>query len=439
MKVEMDVVTQTERKLRVEIPADHVDKEFARMYRQLGARAKVRGFRPGKVPRHVLASLYGTEVHAQALSELVEQSLLKAVSENDLDVIGQPRVETGELKEGAPFSFSALVEVKPDIDLKEYRGIAVDRVGLEVQDEQMEAALQRLRERHAQLEPVESRDIVAQGDFVLIDFAGTIDGEPFPGGTAEDFSVGVGEGRTIPEFEQALIGLERDREAVVNVHLPDDFGDAAVAGKDAQFRVKVKEIKRKVLPELDDEFAKDYGDCASLAELKEKIRAELKKELDALQARQLKDEVVQRLLEQNDFVVPPALAERELAHMLSRSGAPGSGAGAEDEPATTEERKNELRPEAERRVKTMLLLEKVAALEGIALTADEVNQRVDLIARAAGDQGARVRSYYARDDIRRALTQQLVSEKTLDFLLQHAAIHDVEPPSNAVDAVEKKG
>lgn len=435
MKVELDVVSQTERKLTVEVPADLVSKEFARVYRQLGARAKIKGFRPGKVPRHVLEGLYGTEVHAQALSELVERSLVQALQENDLDVIGQPRVETGELKEGEAFSFSAAVEVKPDIELKDYKGIAVDRVRIEVQDEQVEASLERLRDRHAQLEPVEGRDIVAQGDFVLIDFTGTVEGEPLPGGEGESFGVAVGEGRTIPEFEQALVGLQRDREAVVDVRMPEDFNDTALAGKQAKFRVRVNEIKRKVLPDLDDEFAKDYGDCGSLEELREKVRAELRKELDALQARQLKDQIVQRLVEENDLVVSPSLVERELSHMLSRSGADASTS----ETSTTEERKNELRPEAERRVKMVLLLEKIASLERMDASAEELRQRVDLIARAAGDQGARVREYYAREEASEALKRQIVSEKTVDFLLQHATVREVEPPANVVDAVGEKG
>jgi len=439
MKVEVDAVTETERKLNVELPAHVVKEEFARMYRQLGLRAKVRGFRPGKIPRHVLEGLYGTEVQAQALSELVEQSLLTALQQHELHVVGQPRVETGELKDGEAFSFSAVVEVKPNIELKDYRGIDVERVRLEVQEEQVDANLGRLQDRHAQLEPVESRDIVARGDFVFIDFTGTIDGEPFPGGRAEKFALEVGAGKTIPEFENALIGLQKEHEAAVNVHMPDDFGDPAVAGKDAVFRVMIQDIKRKILPQLDDEFAKDYGDCSSLEELREKIRAELKKELDSLQARQLKDQIVQRMVDQYDFVVSPSLVEKELAYMVSRAQAQGGAEASNSDAPTTEDLKNELRPEAVRRVKAMLLVEKVAQQENIDVSADEVNQRIDLIVRAGGEQGAAVRDYYNREDARRELGHQIVSEKTLAFLLQHATIRDVEPPSNMVDAPGKKG
>ena len=438
MKVDLDVVTETERKLNIELPADTVTDAYARTYRQLGLHAKVKGFRPGKIPRHVLEGLYGTEVHAQALSELVEQSLLKALQENKLEVVGQPRVETGELKEGEAFSFSAIVEVKPDIHLKDYRGIDVDRVRLEVQEEQIDTSLQRLQERHSQLEPVESRDVVAQGDFVFIDFVGSIDGEPFPGGKAEGFPLEVGGGQSIAAFEHALIGLQKEREAEVNVPMPEDFGDPTVAGKDAVFRVKVNDIKRKILPDLDDEFAKDYGDSPTLEELRNKIRAELKKELESLQARQVKDRIVQNMVDQYDFAVSPSLVEKEVAYMMSRAQPQGGASGPDPDAPTTDDLKNELRPEAERRVKGMLLMEKISQQEKIDADPDEVTQRIDLVARAAGEQGPAVREYYGREDARRELIHQIVSEKTLEFLHQHATIRDVEPDSEKVDAPAKK-
>lgn len=439
MNVDVEVVTETERKLNIELSADAVTDEFTRVYRQLGLRAKVRGFRPGKIPRHVLEGLYGTEVHAQALSELVENSLLKALKDNELDVVSQPRVDAGELKEGEAFSFSAVVEVKPVIDLKDYRGIEVERVRLDVQEDQIDTSLSRLQDRHAQLEPVETRDVVAQGDFVFIDFDGTIDGEAFPGGKAENFPLEVGGGQSIPEFENALVGLQKDSEALVKVTMPDNFGDPAVAGKDALFRVKVNDIKRKILPELDDEFAKDYGDAPTLAELRQKVRAELKKELDGLQARQVKDRIVQRMVDQYDFAVSPSLVEKELAYTMSRAQQAQGGADESGRDArTTEELKNELRPEAERRVKAMLLVEKVASKEEIKASADEVSQRIDLVARAAGEQGPAVREYYSREDARRELSHQIVSEKTLEFLYQHATIRDVEAGSEMVDAPAKK-
>ncbi len=428
MKCEVEVLTPTQRRLRVEIPVDRVGEAFARIYRQVGRQAKVRGFRSGKIPQHMLRGLYGTEVHAQALSELVEESLTVAVQEEGLEPVAEPRLETGELDEAQPFAFTAVIEVKPEIELRNYRAVPVERVRAGVGDEDIERALKQLQERNAQLEPVEGRERVEDGDYVFIDFSGAVDGQPFPGSKAENYPVDIGGGKAMPEFERGLIGLEREVPRTIDVTFPAELQDDRLAGKTADFEVTVKDIRNKILPPLDDEFARDYGECDSLEELRKRVRSELMKEIEAFQDRQLKDEIVGRLMEEHAFEVAPSMVDRELSYLLRRGvGSPETSEPDAQEP-TTDELREELKPQAERRVKMMLLIERIAAAEGIIASDEEVEDRLEVLAQASGGQAAEVRRQYGQDWARSTLRAQLVSEKTLDFLLKEAEITMVDPP-----------
>ena len=412
----------------MEIPADRVDKAFARMYRQFGRQAKVRGFRSGKVPQHVLRGLYGTEIQARVLSELVEESLAGAVADEGLEPVSEPRLEAGDLNEAQPFAFTAVIEVKPEIELKNYRAVPVERVRADVGGEEVERALKALQDRNAQLEPVEGRDEVAEGDYVLVDFAGSVEGEPFPGSTAENYAVEIGAGQSLPEFEQGLVGMKRGVAGNIAVNIPAEANDERLAGKTADFQVTVQDIRHKILPPLDDEFARDYGECDSLEELREKLRAELQSEIETLQNGPLKDQIMERLIEEHSFEVAPSMVDRELSYLMRRARSQRELSGAEAPEPTTEELREELTPRAERRVKMMLLVEKIAAAEGIMASDEEVDGRIEALARASGGQAASVREQYGQDWARETMRSQLVSEKTLDFLLEQADVTVVDPP-----------
>ena len=414
----------------MEIPADRVDKAFARMYRQFGREAKVRGFRSGKVPQHMLRGLFGTEIQARVLSELVEESLAGAMADEGLEPVSEPRLDAGDLNEAQPFAFTAVIEVKPEIELKDYRAVPVERIRADVGDEEVERALETLRDRNAQLEPVEGRDEVAEGDYVLVDFSGSVGGEPFPGGTAENYAVDVGAGQALPEFEQGLVGMKRGVAGNIAVNIQAEAGGERMAGKTADFQVTVQDIRHKILPPLDDDFARDYGECDSLEELREKLRAELQSEIETLQNGPLKDQIMERLIEAHSFEVAPSMVDRELSYLMRRARSQRELSGTEAPEPTTEELREELTPRAERRVKMMLLVEKIAAAEGITASEEEVDARLEALVRASGAQGASVREQYGQDWARETMRSQLVSEKTLDFLLEQADVTVVDPPES---------
>ncbi|HEY3304818.1 MAG TPA: trigger factor [Candidatus Binatia bacterium] len=436
MKIDVDVVSPTQRKIRVELPGDAVKKEFLSVYENLSQRAKIKGFRPGKVPRSVLQGVYGDEVKGQVLTRLVEQSLGEVFKQRGLKVISEPEVETDALEEGRDFVFSAMVEVKPDIEVKDYRGLELKKARLSVDDDQVERTLERIRDAYAQLVPVEDRDVVERGDFLTLDFVGSIDGKPLPGGKSENYSLEVGGGNTLPDFEGALIGLTKGTEHTISVPYPADYFNKELAGKVAQFSVTVREIKNKVLPPLDDEFAKDRGDCSTLEDLKQKIRAQLEAELREFQTGELKEQLIDRLVEAHSFDVPPSMVDRQVRYLLERhqSRQKAQGTAPVGEKPSTEELRKGFQPHAKRQVKATLILEKIAELEKVEVSDSEVQKRVEETARVAGEKAPAVRHYYDRADARENLRSQMIIDRTIDYLLQHAAMKEVEP---AVDAQGK--
>src|SRR4030095_404910 len=283
MKIDVDELSPVQRKVHVELPAATVPDKFSRAYRNLGQRVRVKGFRSGKIPRTVLQGLYGDEVKGEVRAHLVEESLGEVIKERGLEIVSRPEVEANELSESGAFSFSAIFEVKPEIDAKNYFGIAVEKVRLSVSETQVDEALRRLQEGHARLEPVEGRESVQKGDFVTLDFDGTIAGKPFSGGKGENYFLEVGSGRALPQFEDAVVGLKVGEPQNVPVNYPENYPNKDIAGKNVAFSLVSREIKQKILPALDDDFAKDDGECGSLEELKAKVRTRLEDELKLYQ------------------------------------------------------------------------------------------------------------------------------------------------------------
>ncbi|MCZ6561551.1 MAG: trigger factor [Deltaproteobacteria bacterium] len=431
MKVDLDFVSQVQRKISVEVSAEAVNKEFSSAYGNLGQKARIKGFRPGKAPRSVVRGIYGDDVKSQVLERLVEQSLREAFREKGLQVVSRPEIDIGVLVEGSAFTFSAVVEVKPEIEVKDYLGLEVERVERFVEEEQVEMALSHLQDAHARLEPVESRDVVERGDFVLLDFVGTINGKSFPGCKKENFLLQVNGGNVLPQFEEAIVGLKKDMEHTINVTYPDGQVQPELAGKEVVFRVVVREIKRKVIPSLDDEFAKDASDCASLEELRVKVKAQLEAELREIQKGELKEQLLTQLIGKHPFEIPHAMVDQQISTLMERhQGRPGSlGSTSPEERSSIEQVHRELEPRAQHQVKTRLLIEKISALEKIDISNDELRRKIEEMVRLAKDKAVALREFYHRDDAREDLRLQMVFERTLDFLLERAKVKEVRPPA----------
>jgi trigger factor len=441
MKFDIVEINPVQRKIQVELPAEAVASEFSRAYQELGRRVRIKGFRAGKAPRSVLQGIYGEELRGQVRSQLVEDSLGEVIKERGLQIVSRPEIEAHDLVEGNSFSFSATFEVKPAIEVGKYLGIEIEKFKLSVTEDQVDEALRRLQESHARLEPVENRTLIQRRDFVTLDFQGFIAGKPFQAGKGENYLLEVGGGQALPEFEEAVVGLTVGEQKNIQVTYPEKYPHSELAGQTVDFSVVVREIKQKILPELDDDFAKDYGECASLGELRANLRARLENELKRIQEEELKERIISRLVEVCSFTPPPVMVERQTRYLMERYQNRGLGQAASASQAvpTLEETKKTLEARALSQVKATLLVEKIAQLEKIEVADKEVQEKVESLARAAGDQAKTVRDAYSRAEARDELRAQMVFDRTLNFLLERAQTKEVDSPGATVDEQGKKG
>jgi trigger factor len=435
MKIDVYELSPVQRKVHVEVAPEVVANELSRAYKNLGQRVRVKGFRTGKTPRQVLQGIYGDEVKGQVRSRLVEESLGEIIKERGLQIVSRPEIDADELQENHPFSFSAVFEIKPEIEIRDYLGIEVERIKLVVSDAQVNEALGRLQQSHARLEPVDNRSIVERGDFAVLDFEGSIDGKTFAGGKSENYQLEVGGGRALPQFEEAVVGLRVGEHKTIRLTYPQDHPNRDLAGKAVDFALVVREIKHKVVPLLDDDFAKDHGECDSLEALRNSIRRRLEEELSRIQREELKEQLLGRLIEAHSFTPPPSMVERQTRYLLERYQDRSSGQKpSEPEPGRSmEEVRRSLESRATRQVQGTLLLEKISQLEKIEVTDREVQERVDNLARAAGERAKTVREIYSKAEARDELRAQMVFDKTLVHLLERARIKEVDASHSKVD------
>ncbi len=427
MKASVEEISAIKRKISVEIPEDQVVKEVDSFYKDLGKKAKIKGFRPGKVPRNILERYFKDYVKAEVIQKLIEESYPKALSETELQPVSPPAIDPGEFEGGKPFQYSALVEIKPDIKLEGYTGLKLEGKKEEVTDEEVEQRMKALQNLHANLSTVTEVRPIQAGDYVIVDYEAKVDGKPLEGGKAIDFTVEVGSGQFIPTFEEKLIGLRVEEEKEIEVSFPADYGYQKWAGKTVSFHVKIKEIKAKILPPLDDEFAKDLGDYSSLEELKAKLREEIEKEKALALEQQLKDQAVNQLLEANPFEVPESLVEEQAKAMVSdtKLRLAAQGVVLKNLGVSEEKLQGDYRDMAQKQVKTFLILEKIANQEGITVTDEEADHRLKEISERMRQPFDAMKRYYEKNGLLPEVKAGILRDKTLNFLLEKANVQYV--------------
>jgi len=424
MKATVEEISSIKKKVNIEIPEDEVSREVDSFYEDLRKKAKIKGFRPGKVPRNILERHFKDYVKAEVLQKLIQDTYPSALSEKDLHPVSDPVIEPGEFENGKPFQYSATIDVKPEIKLEGYLGLRIERKKEEVRDEEVEERIKRLQELHANLKTVSEPRPIRKGDYVIVDYEAKMDGKPLEEGKAADFTVEVGSGQFIPAFEEGLVGLNLEEEKEITVPFPEDYGYKKWAGKTISFHVKIKEIKEKILPPLDDEFAKDLGDYDSLEALKVKLRGEVEKEKELTAERQLKDQVVDQLLQANPFEVPEILVEEQAKAFVSdtKLRLATQGMALKNLGVSEDKLQEDYRETAKKQVRTFLILEKIANQEGIAVTDEEAEGRLKEISERTNQKFDVVKRYYEKNGLIPEVKAGIMSNKTLDFLLQKANI-----------------
>jgi len=434
-KIAMETLDAVRRRLAVEVPADEVAAETERAFADLGRAARVRGFRPGRVPRPVLERLFGDQVRGEVFEKLIQRTYAEAIETNQVFAVGRPEIVTEQLGPGEPLRYRATVEVKPEVVADRYKGLEIERPLPAVTDADVRGALEHMRESFAQLHPVTDRATVERGDVVTLDYAGHVDGKL--AGRREGRLVEVGASGFPPDFDAHLIGAAVGTEQAFEVTYPAEPRVGELSGKTVHFRVTVRALARKEVPALDDEFAKDHGDCATLDELRGRVRGQLEAEAAAHADELGRRAVLQKLAEVHDIPIPQAMVERRTEGLLREvlREWEQQRVRPKNEAEALARLREDLTPRAREQVKVALLLEAVAQQEGLRVDDADVDARIAALATAAGQAAERVRALYQDPDARRDLRAQLLQARALDAVLRQAHVTTV-PAENSVAAPE---
>ena len=417
----------TQVELEIPITDEELRAAEDRAFRKLAKSVKLPGFRAGKVPRKVFEQTYGShQITNQALEDVVPEAYSKAVREHDLEPVDRPKMELLPGEEGKPARLKAVVEVRPEIDLRDYKGIEVEREPVSVTDEDVEKSIAALAKDRATLVPVER---AAQlGDVITMDYEGKIDGVAFEGGTAKGQMTELDENRFIPGFATGIAGMTAGETKDVTASFPQDYPQADLAGKDAVFTILLHDVKQYELPAIDDEFAKSISENQTVDALREDVRKRLEAIGEGRMRRGIGNAVMEKMLASYDFPLPESMIERETDHLINDATANAGRAGMSFEDylkesgKTEEELRSDYRADAETRVKGTLLIEAIAKAENIAATPADIAAELEALAQQYGQPVERIRQALGNNVL--SLMDGIVRNKTLDFLIDNAKVVD---------------
>lgn len=413
--------------LTFEVDEETFEKALDEAFKKVVKDIELPGFRKGRVPRPIFESRFGVEsLYQDAVDIVLPEAYAKAVEEADIFPVDQPSINIDEIERGKPLVFTATVTIKPEVTLGDYKQLEVEEIPVDVTEEDVEEEMKALQEQYAEL-VIKEEGKVEEGNTVVIDFEGFIDGEPFEGGKGENYSLEIGSGQFIPGFEEQLVGAASGDNVDVEVTFPEEYHAENLAGKEATFEVKIHEIKEKVLPELDDDFAKDVDeDVETLEELKQKTEEKLleQKQLEADNAK--REQVIEQASENATVDIPKAMIETELEHMLNEFQQNLQAQGMTIEMYTqfsgqdVEELKEQMRDDAEKRVKTNLTLEAIIHEENIEVNDDDVEEEFERMASMYNIEVDQIKEMLGGNT--EAIKEDLKFRKAIDFLVDNSVV-----------------
>ena len=414
------------RRLEVTVPLARVRHAYDHAYRDLAKNARVKGFRPGKVPRGVLERMFGASLREEIERALVNETLSAALAQAGVEPVATPAIDASPPHADREFHYKALVEIRPPIELPPLEGLPGRRPIVLVGDDEIQRGLENLRLRHAPLIEEPPGTAAANGHIVAIDFVGRVNGVPFEGGSGRDVELELGAGRFLPGFEEQLIGAAAGDDRVVSATFPEHYGVAEVAGKAAEFSVHVIEVKRRELPALDDEFAKDVSEFETLDALRDRIHQDLRESRDQGARGELRRSVLGALVERSAVEVPPGATDAQLERRL-RLAIQQLHAGVPHDVlhAQVDRWREEWRPAAEREVKERWLLDAVADARGLAVADADIAAQIERMASAQGLTPAKLREQVGEELLEASIREDLRREKALDFLVSTAKVEEV--------------
>lgn len=425
MSLQVEKLEKNMAKLTIEVPAEELEKAIENAYRKNKKKISVPGFRKGKVPRQMIEKMYGKEVfYEDAINELIPGAYEKAVEECEEEIVSSPKIDVEQIEAGKPFIFTAEVALKPEVRLGKYKGVKVDKIDIEVTDEEVDAEIEKERQNNARNIAVEDR-AVKDGDMTVLDFEGFVDGVAFEGGKGENYPLTIGSGAFIPGFEEQLIGAEIGKEVEVNVTFPENYQAEELRGKAAVFKCTVKEIKEKELPELDDEFASEVSEFDTLAEYKEDVKKNLTERKEKNAKNQKEDAVIDAIINDSDMEIPDAMIETQQKQMVDDFAQRMQMQGINMEQyfqltgSSYDALLEQVKPQAEKRIKSRLILEAVVAKEGIEASEEEYEKETERLAEVYQMEAGKVREMLGEKE-KKEIMQDLAIQKAVEFVVENA-------------------
>ena len=441
MSLQVEKLEKNMAKLTIEASAEDLEKAIEKAYQKQKSQISIPGFRKGKVPRQMIEKMYGKEVfYEDAANALIPDAYEKALEECEEDIVSSPKIEVTQIEAGKPFVFTATVALKPEVKLGKYKGVKVDKIDVAVTDEEVDAEINKELEKNARNITVEDR-AVKDGDVTTLDFEGFVDGVAFDGGKGENYPLTIGSGAFIPGFEEQLVGAEIGKEVEVKVTFPEDYQAENLKGKDAVFKCTIKEIKEKQLPALDDEFASEVSEFDTLAEYKEDVKKNLaeKKEKDARNAKE--NAAVQAAVEVSEMEIPEAMLETQQKQMIDEFAQRITMQGLSMEQyfqftgTNYQQMLEQVKPQAEERIKSRLVLEAITAAENLEATEEEYEKELETMAGVYQMELDKVKELMGEKE-KKNIMQDLAVRKAAEFVADNAKESKPRTSKKAKEAEE---
>ena len=444
MSVQVENLEKNMAKLTIEVAAEEVEKAIQAAYLKEKGKISMPGFRKGKVPRAMIEKMYGEAVfYEDAANTLIQENYPAAVEESGIDIVSRPTIDVVQIESGKPFIFTAEVAVRPEVKLGKYLGVQVTKIDTSVSDEEVEAAVEKERNNNARTVTVTDRP-TANGDTAVIDFEGFVDGVAFEGGKGENHPLEIGSHSFIDTFEDQLVGKNAGDEVEVNVTFPEKYQAADLAGKPAMFKVKIHEVKCKELPELNDEFAQDVSEFDTLEEYKADVKKHLEVEKENEAKKTKEDEAIQKIIDKSTMEIPEAMIETQCENMVNEFAQRLAQSGLSMEQymqfsgLTLDKLKEQVRPEAETRIKSSLVLEQIAKDEKIEITDEELDAEIEKMAAQYGMEADKLKEYIG-DNEKESMKRDLAVTKAVDLIMENVKERAKAKSKKEKEAEEKEG
>lgn len=425
MSLQVEVLEKNMAKLTIEVSAEDFEKAIEKAYMKNRGKINIAGFRKGKAPRKMIEKMYGKGVfYEDAANEIIPEAYANEIENCDLDIVSQPSIDVVQIESGKPFIFTAEVATKPEVELGEYKGIEVEKKTAEVTDEEVEEALNSEREKQSRLVPVTDRP-VADGDTATIDFEGFVDGVAFEGGKGTDYPLTIGSHSFIDTFEEQLVGKNVGEEVEVNVTFPEQYQSEELQGKAAMFKVTVKEIKAKELPELDDDFAQDVSDFDTLAEYKEDLKKKLLERKEEEIKAQFEEDLLDKVVENAKMEIPEPMIDLQIRQMADNFARRISSQGLSMEQymqftgMTEDKLVEQMRPQALKTIQSRLVLEAIAKAENIEASDDELKVELEKMASMYQMEVEKLNELIS-DSEKESMKKDIAVQKSVDFIVAQA-------------------